>query len=64
MKNIEEICEKCKGHISVFEGYFGIEKTEDARLILSSERYDLRRDLYCSNGHDCEVLRMLKTSEA
>lgn len=59
MKNspsIEDICAKCTHHISVFEGYVGIDRTGNAKLVCSSEKYGLKRDIYCSNGHDCKIL--------
>ena len=59
METIEEICERCEHHLSVFEGYLGAEAVENARFICSSERFELKRDLYCSNGYDCEVIKNL-----
>ena len=54
---IEKICEKCKYHVSVFNGYFGIEETEGLKLIVSSEQDLISRDIYCLKGTTCEILR-------
>ena len=59
MEAIEKICEKCEHHISVFEDNFGVKEAENARFICSSEKYGIRRELYCSNGYSCEVLKKL-----